>query len=462
MLDRTNRLLIITHEHIGPRMAGPGIRAWEIARAVAHHGIEVILATPYPETVSLENPQIVGFSWEDTASLERWLRQADVIMATGPVLSRVLHCLGRPLPHPTIVDVYYVAEIEQLILAAQRGVSFPMLTDLLIEETLAYLRQGDLFVCATERQRDFWLGALWMSGRLNEDTVALNPEAWIALVPMGIPEDPPQWDGPVLKGVVPGIGPNDKVILWLGGLWEWTDTQTLFEALAHVFARRSDVRVVFGAAQHFDPQVVPPMSRAGQFVERCRAAGWLGRFVFFLGWIPYAQRGAYLLEADVGLSLHDHPLESRYAIRARSLDYLWASLPCVLSAGDVLAEQLEAWGLARLAGPGDARAVADALLALLEDPPPRPVLTARTRSLREAWTWPRVVRPIVDFVRRPERAPDADRARGRIPALLTLRKENDLLRQENRFLQAHLEAIRRGRLVRLLNAIYGLWGRRYL
>ncbi len=43
------RLLIVTYEHIGPKMAGPGIRAWEIARAVAGRGFSVILATPYSD-----------------------------------------------------------------------------------------------------------------------------------------------------------------------------------------------------------------------------------------------------------------------------------------------------------------------------------------------------------------------------------------------------------------------------
>jgi len=49
-------LLMITHEHIGPRMAGPGIRAWEIAKALVRVGFEVLLATPYPETPGARNP----------------------------------------------------------------------------------------------------------------------------------------------------------------------------------------------------------------------------------------------------------------------------------------------------------------------------------------------------------------------------------------------------------------------
>ena len=159
-------LLIITHEHIGPRMAGPGIRAWEIARALARSGWEVLLATPYPEIPGEGSLSVVGFTWEDPGSLEQWLGSARVVMATGPVLSRVVHRLQAPLNQPIIVDLYYVPEIEIVLLNIQKKANF--LIDLLIEETLVYLCYGDFFLYATERQRDFWLGALWMAGRLND------------------------------------------------------------------------------------------------------------------------------------------------------------------------------------------------------------------------------------------------------------------------------------------------------
>jgi len=475
-----HRLLIVTHEHIGDRMAGPGIRAWEIARSVAGHGFPVTLATPYPGNRRAEGVRLVGFSWDDPLSIKKWLDEADVLMATGPVLSRILHILGEPIHIPTIVDLYYVSEIETVILSESM---FPFLTNLLIEETIAYLSQGDFFICATERQQDFWLGVLWMAGRLNKATLLRSPDEWIARVPMGIPEEPPQTEGPVLKGVLPGIAPEDRVVLWMGGLWEWMDPLTLAIAWERVLARDSRARLVFGALQHYDPQVVPPMSRAQRFLERCRESGWIGSSVFFLDWVPYDRRGAYLLEADVGISLHLRSLESRYAIRSRSLDYLWASLPCVLSAGDELADLLGACGLATVVPPEDPEAVGDAILRWLHEAPPRQQLAERTRSLRDSLRWSVVVRPIVEFLQRPRRAPDADLARQRIPQLVQLRHEIDILRAENAQLRAentrlcaenaqlraenirltdYLSRVRSGRIVRGLNVIYRIFGRRFL
>ncbi len=467
-------LLIITHEHIGPRMAGPGIRAWEIARALARSGWEVRLATPYAETFGEGSLSVVDFTWEDPVSLERWLESARAVMTTGPVLSRVVHWLRKPLDHPTIVDLYYVPEIEIVLLSHTQKPFF--LIDLLIEETLVYLRNGDFFLYATERQRDFWLGALWMAGRLNDRMLAVDPERWMAWVPMGIPDDPPHRGKRVLKGVVPGIQPEDKVVLWMGGIWEWTDPITLGEAMERILVHHPEVRLVFGAAQHYDERVVPPMSRASQFLRWCQEKGWLGRYVFFLDWVPYEQRGLYLLEADVGISLHDHPLESRYAVRARSLDYLWASLPCVLSAGDELADLLRAYGLARVVPPRNPCAVADALLSWLENPPSREQLAQQTLPLRDRLRWSAVVRPIESFLREPRTAPDASYARRKISHWIGLRVENDRLRMENEGLRvendrlraesaallAYLEAARRGRIVRTLNRIYQIWGRKFL
>jgi glycosyltransferase involved in cell wall biosynthesis len=460
-------LLIITHEHIGPKMAGPAIRAWEIARAIARLGFKVRLATPYAEIPGENSLSIVSFTWDDPASLEQWLKSSRVVMATGPVLSRIVHWLRKPLEQPTIVDLYDLAEIEIVLLSAGQQSMF--LTDLLLEETFTYLRNGDFFLYATERQRDFWLGALWMAGRLNSWTLAVDPERWMAWVPMGVPDEPPRGGKQVLKGVIPGIQPEDKVVLWMGGIWEWTDPFTLGKAFEIVLQRHPNVRLVFGAAQHYDERVVPPMSRAAQFFRWCQEKGWLGRYVFFLDWVPYEQRGLYLLEADVGISLHDHPLESRYAVRARSLDYLWASLPCVLSTGDEMADFLQAYGLARVVPPRDSHATAEALLSWLDAPPSREQLAQQTFALRDRLRWSAIVRPIEVFLREPKLAPDALSSRGGASYWIgvraehdRLRAENDRLRAENKGLQEYLEAARRGRIVRALNRIYRMWGRSFL
>ncbi len=47
------------------------------------------------------------------------------------------------------------------------------------------------------------------------------------------------------------------------------------------------------------------------------------------GWVEYAQRQNFLLEATLGVTTHFDSAETRFSFRTRALDYLWAALPVV-------------------------------------------------------------------------------------------------------------------------------------
>ena len=54
--------------------------------------------------------------------------------------------------------------------------------------------------------------------------------------------------------------------------------------------------------------------------------------------VPYHERQNYLLEADIGCSLHFETLETYFAFRTRILDYIWAGLPMIVTRGDATSE----------------------------------------------------------------------------------------------------------------------------
>src|SRR5674536_385521 len=64
-------------------------------------------------------------------------------------------------------------------------------------------------------------GQMAALGRINPATYDEDEslESLIAVVPFGVGSTPPVHTRPAIKGVVPGIGPDDKVILWGGGIW---------------------------------------------------------------------------------------------------------------------------------------------------------------------------------------------------------------------------------------------------
>ncbi len=211
-----NRLLIITHERIGSRMAGPAIRAWEMAHALADTFDVALACYGTPER---ESPDVRLLPYEastpDSRELQQYIAGADVVLAMGTLVSRfpILHGVNKPL----IVDLYDPFELEKL---AQFPTIAPELRDGVdreSEQDVAMIsRAGDFYICASERQRDFWMGLLLGAGRLNQHTYAQDHEfrALIDVVPFGIPNVPPTALTPVLKGVHPNIGVNDKLLLW--------------------------------------------------------------------------------------------------------------------------------------------------------------------------------------------------------------------------------------------------------
>ena len=123
--------------------------------------------------------------------------------------------------------------------------------------------------------------------------------------------------------------------------------------------------------------------------------------VFSGDWLPYSQRQNYLLEADVGASLHLDTVESRFAFRTRILDYIWAGLPMVVTGGDSLSEWVSRHGLGEVVPPNDDQAVADALLRLFNVQDLRTAYGERFDQVRSEFTWERVCEPLLGFCRKP-------------------------------------------------------------
>jgi glycosyltransferase involved in cell wall biosynthesis len=142
--------------------------------------------------------------------------------------------------------------------------------------------------------------------------------------------------------------------------------------------------------------------------ERARELGLTDERVFFVdGWVPYAERGGYLLDADVGVSTHRDTLETSFAFRTRILDYLWAGLPVLCSDGDAFAELVREHAVGDVVPVGDASALADAMRRMCS-PHARAEAADRSSALGETYRWDTVLRPVVEFCRAPQ--PAAGRA----------------------------------------------------
>ena len=418
------RLLIVCPDQTGPRMAGTAIRSVEIARALAGE-IAVTLAVPDgSEPVAGDMTQVRVPSQSPLAPL---VEAADVVMVAGR--AELMTAVRKPL----IVDLYDPFILSDLDFYGDKFVRAggrPLLALRWLQHHLAY---GDLFLCASAVQRSFWLGMLAAAGRVNRANYAGDHgfDDLLAVLPFGIAEAPAVHTRAAAKGVIPGIDAADKLVLWAGGLWNWFDPLALVRAMERLRARRPDVKALFLGVRHPNP-AIGAMEMAERARTLARELGLEGRTVFFVDWVPYEERQNYLLEADVGVSLHQAGVEAQFAYRTRVLDYLWAGLPMLLSRGDDLATLVERHRLGTLVPEGDVDAVATTLLALL-DAAPDPERAARFAAIRAELAWSKVVEPVRRFCVAPRIAADKREGAWFAPGTTgsdILRKEDALIAEE--------------------------------
>lgn len=441
------RLLVICPDVVGPRRAGLGIRFRELARTQAAQARVTLLAPPPLD----DGPPGVLLAPLTAETVREHALQADCILLTGEALWQ--YPFLAETDAALVVDLLYATHLFENL---AQGSAEPLLAHGR-RVVLQLLRCGDLFLCGNERQRLFWLGMLAALGRLSAATLADDPQAerLVAVVPFGIPAEPPRQQHPALRGVIPGIGCADRIALWAGGLWDWLDPLTPIRAVAALVDDEPSLRLVFLGTTHPNPHL-PAMTMPSRARALAEELGLLNRHVFFNdGWVLYERRADYLLEADVGLSAHAAHLETTFALRTRLFDYIWAALPMVVTGGDALSDALASDGLARSVPPGDATAFSEALRAALREAWPLATRQAAFAYWQRRYTWERVAAPLSAFVRAPRRA--ADRHCGPAAGPLVPVEELRAVEDELARLRGHLTAIEQGRVLRTLN-----WVRRHL
>jgi glycosyltransferase involved in cell wall biosynthesis len=362
---------------------------------------------------------------QELRRLEQWCH---VCVLQGHVMYE--HPCLRTSTKVVVIDLYDPFHLEQLEQARDLGEekrrrTVQSATDVLNEQ----LARGDVFLCASEKQRDFWLGQLAAVGRINPRTYDADETLrnLVRVVPFGVSDGAPHHTRPTMKGVVPGIGPDDKVILWGGGIYNWFDPLTLIRAVDKLRARLPEVRVFFLGMKHPNPHV-PEMRMAVSARELSDELGLTETHVFFNeGWVPYEDRQNYLLEADVGVSTHLDHVETEFSFRTRILDYLWAALPIVATGGDGLAEFVKEHGIGRVVPAGDVDALEQALHDLLADPERSRECRDRMHGVADGLRWSRVLEPLLDFCREPHRAPDLVD-----PAMVAVMRTGAILREAPR------------------------------
>ena len=193
------------------------------------------------------NVRTVPFEPHRPTPLRALIDDADVIVThpQWPLLTRWLrHASAR-----MIFDLYHPETLETLELLAGRA---PLPRRQLTATTLDRLhdarRTGHHFMCASEKQRDLWLGAMLALRLISPDAYDRDPSfrSVIDLVPFGVPDQPPPAStGPGPRETIAGLETEAELVLWNGGIWSWLDAETAIRAVVLLAERRPQVRLVF-------------------------------------------------------------------------------------------------------------------------------------------------------------------------------------------------------------------------
>jgi GT2 family glycosyltransferase len=398
----TQRLLIISHDIIAEKMAGPGMRYLEMARALSPY-LPVTLAIPNETRITIPGVTLAEYRFEHPESLQHLAQNSQVILLSSFILDK-FPALTR-LPARIVVDLYDPLVLENLHLYQAEPLDIQSsLNAQAVQSMNRLVAIGDFFICGNERQRDFWLGVLAANGRINPSTFAQDSDlrSLIDVVGVGFPDRPPQGQ-PLLHGVHPAFSPDTQIVLWGGGIWNWLDPLTLIHAWPAVLDRFPQARLVFLGTRHPNP-TVPPHAMAQCAEALSEELGEKDKTIFFIEWLSYQERESLLCEASVGVVLHPLHLETRFSIRTRVLDYLWAGLPVLVTQGDVTSQWVVERGLGRVIPPLDEAAAAQALIELLSQS--KSSWAPAFADLRETLSWSKVVKPLCQYCLSGTPAPD--------------------------------------------------------
>lgn len=326
-----------------PVAEGGGLRCRGLAQGLIKNGHEVTVATQdiWPQAGD-ENDlgvEIINWSLDDKNQFSQVIKSYDAIIISycaGTVTDWVVECI--PDNVQLILDCYVPIYVEVSARDSKdKNTEYYSYNNDIISWGRA-IGRGDLILCASSSQKEFYMGVLSALGRINPLTYSENI---IIVVPFGVDEHAPKINKSPIRSLEQ-IKKNDFVVLWFGGLYPWFSIIGLIKALEHLQNKVDSYKyklVVVGGKNPFNnhPDFV---SQYRQVLDYCNGRGIIDKYVFFKDWVDYQDRFDWYNDADVIISLNKPGNENRLSWRTRVMDYVWGGRPIITNGGDPLSEYL--------------------------------------------------------------------------------------------------------------------------
>ncbi|HEX9163836.1 MAG TPA: glycosyltransferase family 4 protein [Thermoanaerobaculia bacterium] len=386
------RVLLVCPEPLGHRQpAGIGIRFIEMTKVLVGDGHVVTVLSP--DAGAVEGAATSTLAPESIAEMTG---KHDAVVVQGHA-TNALFAHGKPLP--TVVDLYDPFIIENLHYFADRGAEVFNHDHSTLMSSIA---RGDFFLCASDAQRLFYLGVLLAAGRLSPISFESDPhlDSLIRVAPFGV--QPPRAH----------LRAHSHDLLF-GGIYDWYDPILAIDAVA--IARNSIADVTLTFTTHPNPDLTP-QGKAAEAIAYVRQRG-LSSVVKFEPWVQYDKRGGFFDRFALALLTFRQSVETDLSMRTRVFDYLWGGLPIVTSSAPGTDEILARYDAGSVIDADDAKAFANAIVAMLRDDARLQRMTGGAARFVEDHQWPRVLEPLREFCSRPwiDRQKDAFAVRLQVP-----------------------------------------------
>lgn len=387
------KVILFSPASVGKTMAGPAIRTWEFAQILSKKH-EVAIVSPTPSDIQHHAIRIYSKTdpkWKEQTKTSNVIITQQVPLELAWMAKRHGIKILLDAYTPTSLELLEIYKTHPLYRFRKKFHSDD------VARLLFSFQMADRFICASEKQRDLWLGFLLSGGlvtlpRYDQDN---SLRKFLDVVPYGLSSKIPTKNGPGLKEKY-GFTDRDKIIVWGGGLWDWFDPLSLIKGIKILSQKRSDIKLVFLGVKSPDPI---KLSMAEKAMQLSQALGLTDQHVFFnQGWIPYEERHNYLLDATIGASTHFEHLETRFSFRTRILDYMWAQLPILTTEGDSFADLIQRHQLGIVVPYQSEQAIADAITSLVDHPAQLEAMKRNLSLITPNFQWDAVAKPVERMV----------------------------------------------------------------
>lgn len=412
MSKETKRCIILsegpvpTPEHT--KVEGGGLRCWGLARGIHANNSELEVTVAYNEayrtekfTDKHEGVHIRTWNLHNIAEL---IQEYDTVLVSycmGELSVRVADAIRSD--QQLVLDCYVPIYVE---VSARNSNDMQREYEAFHSDVGRWahvLKRGDVFLCASEPQANYYKGVLSAVGRINPATYG---KELIRVVPYGIyREEPNPTEKPIQKLL--GKDSSVKKILWFGGIYPWFDLRNLVDAVGELNKDVPAKLIIVGAKNPFNnhPDFLRPYE---QLVEHIEVDKKLKDLVVLQDWIQFEKRADWYLDSDLVVVVNKIGEENKLAWRTRLVDFMWADLPILTNGGDPLGETLlNNHAAARLHGL-KATEVAQDLREVLKDKEEVKKIRANLGKLKKNYYWDVATKQLAEDIATHHRAFDLE------------------------------------------------------